>query len=480
MASVAVPTKPPGATQDDEEWLYGDSQPQEPAAPGTGPEEALPKQTENSENQLEDKDDDDDSDDDDDVQVTIGDIKAFPVTSTGSNLFKPGGTYQKQPVVAGAGQKGAVGTQATKGVDVDGEGTVNGINLYEFSLDTLKDEDKPWRKPGADITDYFNYGFNETTWRNYCQKQNRLRGENGMAIPKTLGGMNYTTHIKVESDSSTVHVPSHVNKPFSQPTQQTTAIAVLGSTTASRRPAEEQLDDVQQIGTLSSEIQKTPTGPAPGMPPLGMPPPDYSVPPPGMPPMPPGFSPAVPPPGMNVPPPNMYAPPPVPPFFPPHLPPPAANSSFTEHPPFSYDNNTTTTSSYTESQSGWDRDRDRDSYRDRDRDRDRDSDGSDDYRYSSRSRDYGGSSRDYDRDRDYYRSRDSDRSRSDRDRSRSRERDRRYRDRDRDDKKSKRKIKDEPDDSDYYKSSSSKHKKSKRSKRDKDDDTDRPDDGHTS
>lgn len=37
-----------------------------------------------------------------------------------------------------------------------------------------------------------------------------------------------------------------------------------------------------------------------------------------------------------------------------------------------------------------------------------------------------------------------------------------------------RKIKDEPDDSDYYKSSSSsKHKKSKRSKRDKDDEPDK-------
>lgn len=50
--------------------------------------------------------------------------------------------------VLGTGQKGAVGTQPAKGVDVDGEGTVNGINLYEFSLDTLRDEDKPWRKPG--------------------------------------------------------------------------------------------------------------------------------------------------------------------------------------------------------------------------------------------------------------------------------------------------------------------------------------------
>jgi pre-mRNA 3'-end-processing factor FIP1 len=38
-------------------------------------------------------------------------------------------------------------------------------------------EDKPWRKPGADLTDYFNYGFNETTWKAYCLKQRQIRDE---------------------------------------------------------------------------------------------------------------------------------------------------------------------------------------------------------------------------------------------------------------------------------------------------------------
>lgn len=51
--------------------------------------------------------------------------------------------------------------------------------MYEFNLDSI--EDKPWRKPGADITDYFNYGFNEDTWKAYCEKQRKLRIDNNVA-----------------------------------------------------------------------------------------------------------------------------------------------------------------------------------------------------------------------------------------------------------------------------------------------------------
>lgn len=52
-------------------------------------------------------------------------------------------------------------------------GEYNGTPITEIDLDNA--EDKPWRKPGADITDYFNYGFNELTWRAYCAKQKMLR-----------------------------------------------------------------------------------------------------------------------------------------------------------------------------------------------------------------------------------------------------------------------------------------------------------------
>lgn len=29
-------------------------------------------------------------------------------------------------------------------------------------------EKKPWRYPGADLTDYFNFGFDEDSWKQYC------------------------------------------------------------------------------------------------------------------------------------------------------------------------------------------------------------------------------------------------------------------------------------------------------------------------
>ena len=52
--------------------------------------------------------------------------------------------------------------------DFDAIGTVNGQTAVEIDMENL--EEKPWRKPGADITDYFNYGFTEDTWAAYCNR----------------------------------------------------------------------------------------------------------------------------------------------------------------------------------------------------------------------------------------------------------------------------------------------------------------------
>jgi hypothetical protein len=54
-------------------------------------------------------------------------------------------------------------------------GQYDGKDIFDVDLESF--EEKPWRKPGADITDYFNFGFNENTWRAYCLKQKQMREE---------------------------------------------------------------------------------------------------------------------------------------------------------------------------------------------------------------------------------------------------------------------------------------------------------------
>ncbi|XP_055967335.1 pre-mRNA 3'-end-processing factor FIP1 isoform X26 [Sorex fumeus] len=161
---------------EEEEWLYGDEneveRPEEENASANPPsgieEEAAengvpkPKVTE-----TEDDSDSDSDDDEDDVHVTIGDIK------TGAPQY---GSYGTAPVNLNIKTGGRVyGTTGTKvkGVDLDAPGSINGVPLLEVDLDSF--EDKPWRKPGADLSDYFNYGFNEDTWKAYCEKQKRIR-----------------------------------------------------------------------------------------------------------------------------------------------------------------------------------------------------------------------------------------------------------------------------------------------------------------
>lgn len=110
-----------------------------------------------------------DSDDsDDDVNVVIGDIKSTP-SYTSLNI-KRGGLISSSTAVdktKAAPQPGKFSVD-----EFDQTGTINGVPATEYNLDSL--EDKPWRKPGADITDYFNYGFNEDTWRAYCERQKRF------------------------------------------------------------------------------------------------------------------------------------------------------------------------------------------------------------------------------------------------------------------------------------------------------------------
>ncbi|KZV99624.1 Fip1-domain-containing protein [Exidia glandulosa HHB12029] len=55
-------------------------------------------------------------------------------------------------------------------IDPDVPGTIEGRSVLEVDLANLAPE-KPWRRPGSDLSDWFNYGFDELSWEAYCYRR---------------------------------------------------------------------------------------------------------------------------------------------------------------------------------------------------------------------------------------------------------------------------------------------------------------------
>lgn len=127
------------------------------------------------------QDDSEEDSEDDDINVVIGDIKSGPsynIKARNAIVPAASGTAGDKPK-----QTGKFSIDEFESV-----GTINGQPAHEFSIDSL--DEKPWRKPGADITDYFNYGFNEETWRAYCERQKRVRlNESGVGLQGLASGL---------------------------------------------------------------------------------------------------------------------------------------------------------------------------------------------------------------------------------------------------------------------------------------------------
>jgi len=322
-----------------------------------------------------------------------------------------------------AGKPKKQGTFAVEDFDAVGSITVNGATSAAVELELESLEEKPWRKPGADITDYFNYGFTEDTWAAYCNRQRRLRvNESGAGL---TGG---TAMLSQGSHRSTGAIP---------------ILGGQGDKMAGPPPSRKELEP-SGISVMTHEKRIYPGKVLSNM--------DFSVPPPG-------FDPSLPPPsgGSGGPPPDLSAPPPSGEF-----PPTDPFGEYSEADPYSGGYEPTASAQWSapppgfgggeageagyggERWAGRRRDSREDRYRDpRDRDHDRDRgrdrrEGGSRRRSRSRSRDRDRGDRDRrDRDRDSGR----DREREDRDKKVKKEKRSRSRSRSRSRKKSKKEKK---------------------------------------
>ncbi|KAH7915681.1 hypothetical protein BJ138DRAFT_1122388 [Hygrophoropsis aurantiaca] len=51
-------------------------------------------------------------------------------------------------------------------------GVLDGRSILEMDMTAMAE--KPWRRPGSDISDWFNYGFDEISWEAYCYRRRDL------------------------------------------------------------------------------------------------------------------------------------------------------------------------------------------------------------------------------------------------------------------------------------------------------------------
>ncbi|XP_044054998.1 pre-mRNA 3'-end-processing factor FIP1 isoform X3 [Siniperca chuatsi] len=70
----------------------------------------------------------------------------------------------------------------TKGLDMDALDNIPGIPVVKANA-----AEKPWRKAGADISDYFNYGFDEESWITYCNSSILASRQSSVTIDVTGG-----------------------------------------------------------------------------------------------------------------------------------------------------------------------------------------------------------------------------------------------------------------------------------------------------
>ncbi|XP_021941605.1 pre-mRNA 3'-end-processing factor FIP1-like [Zootermopsis nevadensis] len=280
------PTIPPPSEHEDDQLSRGEEQLQAPARKEAGVEE-----TANENGDGDDDEDEDEEDSDDDVQVVIGDIKTSP-TYTSLNI-KRGGLLTSAVGGEKLKQPGKFSIEEFEAV-----GTINGVPAHEFNLDSL--EDKPWRKPGADITDYFNYGFNEETWRAYCERQKRIRiHESGVGLAQ-IGGQTAgrgTIPVAITNDNSKYSGFMGPKKAGPPPGRKMggTIDVIGGGGLASRRNLEKGTppkENIIQVMTADRrEYSRKPAfpdmsvpPPTSGIPPFDLPPPPHGVVPPTFPP----------------------------------------------------------------------------------------------------------------------------------------------------------------------------------------------------
>ncbi|KAJ4873857.1 FIP1[V]-like protein [Raphanus sativus] len=98
-----------------------------------------------------------------------------PMAGRGRGDWRPMGMRNASAAQKGYHQTWGGGNTAGRGLDFT---LPSHKTIFEFDIDAF--EEKPWRYQGVDITDYFNFGLNEESWKDYCKQLDQHRIETTM------------------------------------------------------------------------------------------------------------------------------------------------------------------------------------------------------------------------------------------------------------------------------------------------------------
>ncbi|KAF4976249.1 hypothetical protein FZEAL_7056 [Fusarium zealandicum] len=192
---------------DEDDDLYV---PEEPKVDSASPDDKKPKIDDLEEGEEEDEGaamDEDDDDSDIDIiterkdgtkpapppQSKYSDIRNIPQRTASNDMpsqpapVKKESESQQSSIVnvaaPSADKTSAAASKSTIDVNANPIHAASGKPITQVNIDEdLPENEKPWRKPGTDISDYFNYGFDEFTWALYASKQETVRSEFGADV----------------------------------------------------------------------------------------------------------------------------------------------------------------------------------------------------------------------------------------------------------------------------------------------------------
>ncbi|KAM7267337.1 hypothetical protein ACFE04_009503 [Oxalis oulophora] len=94
----------------------------------------------------------------------------------GRGDWRPTGIRGPSPIQKGWGNNfGGRGFGGASGLDFT---LPSHKTIFEVEIDSF--EEKPWKYPGVDVSDFFNFGMNEESWKDYCKQLEQHRLETTM------------------------------------------------------------------------------------------------------------------------------------------------------------------------------------------------------------------------------------------------------------------------------------------------------------